>query len=169
MHAQTDIDNAYISQCYIIKAEKRERLESKRILINLSSISNKRRRIGKPWWRETLSEQLNRVRKAEKEWLKCKLQVEDLFLSLFSIRKEFDRLVQRAKRVDWFNIQSELLSGAESNNDEFWKSVGRVGVAHSRDKRIPMEVVLDGERVESNLESVLHQWKTDFSSLFNRA
>ena len=39
---------------------------------------------------------------------------------------------------------------------------------HSRDKRIPMEVVLDGGRVETNLESVLHKWKTDFSSLFNR-
>lgn len=39
-------------------------------------------------------------------------------------------------------------------------------VAHSRDKRIPMAVVLDGERVETNLESILHKWKTDFGSWF---
>ena len=88
---------------------------------------------------------------AEKEWLKCKVAFRKSTLKYvyISTRKEFDRLVQMAKRIHWFNIQAELLRETENNDVEFWKSIGKVGIAQAGDKRIPMEVVLDGGRVDS--------------------
>ena len=103
--------------------------------------------------------------------MKCRVASRKSTLKSFyiSTRKEFDRLVQRAKRIHWFNIQTELLREAENNDVEFWKSIGKVGIAQTGDNRIPKEVVLDGGRVDSNLETVLQKWKTDFCSLYNRS
>ena len=56
LRTQTDIDNAYEDLCKIIKAEMQKKLSCKRINIDSSNISNKCRRVGKPWWSETLRE-----------------------------------------------------------------------------------------------------------------
>ena len=106
MRTQNDIDSAYGDLCYIIKAEMQTKLTSKHIKINQSNRSNKRRRTGKPWWSETLSEKWNNICKAEKEWLSCQVVTRKARLKsvYVRVRKDFDRSVQRAKRIHWFNI-----------------------------------------------------------------
>ena len=85
-----------------------------------------------------------------------------------SARKDFDRSVQRAKRLHWFNMQTELLNDAENNDLEFWKTIGKVGISQAGDKQIPMEVVLEDGSVDKDWENVLQKWKTDFQFLYNR-
>ena len=65
------------------------------------------------------------------------------------------KIIQACFHDAWFNVQAKLLPGAESNDAEFWRSVGRVGVAHFRNSPIPMEVVLDKGRVDTELEAAL--------------
>ena len=84
-----------------------------------------------------------------------------------SSRKAFDRQVQRAKRLYWFDFQKNLLNDCNNDNVEFWKTIGKVGVGQAQKRRIPMEVVLEDGTVAHDAASVLGKWKRDFSSLLN--
>ncbi len=131
--------------------------------------SNKHRRTGKPWWSEDLTLAWNNVCIKEKLWLRCnysngKKALKSMYVSE---RKHFDRLVQRAKRMYWFKCQVDLLETVDNNPNEFWKSIGKVGIVQDKRKCIPMEVVLDDGTVSNNLQTVMNKWKHDFSSLLN--
>ena len=62
-------------------------------------IRNKKRRPGKPWWSDKLSNKWFEMCKAEREWLDCSLRHDQIKLkSIFvRLRKTFDREVQKAK------------------------------------------------------------------------
>jgi len=62
----------------------------------------------------------------------------------------FDREVQRSKRAHWASFQADLLAECENNQQEFWKSMGRIGIAQTRRKTIPMEVMCDDGSISSN-------------------
>ena len=62
---QQDIDNSYNTLCTYIKKEMSEKLEKCNIKISNAS-SNKRRKIGKPWWNTNLTLLWNEVCLAEK-------------------------------------------------------------------------------------------------------
>ena len=57
--------------CAVIKAEMVEKLP-KKIYIQNSATSYKRRRPAKPWWNESVSNLLNDACIADKKLLKCK-------------------------------------------------------------------------------------------------
>ena len=67
-------------------------------------------------------------------------------LNVFFLIKEsiliikFDSQVTKAKRLYWYKVQSDLLDNINTNQSEFWKSIGKAGI--STNKNIPMEVVL---------------------------
>ena len=82
-------------------------------------------------------------------------------------RKKFDHAVQRAKRTHWIQLQNELVGSLNSDPHTFWREIGKVGIAQSKVKKIPMEVVCDDGSVTSDTQIVLNKWKTDFSSLYN--
>ena len=95
----------------------------------MSSVQNKKRRPGKPWWSETLSELWNNVCRTEREWLKCvdKGMKKNLKSIYCSVRKCFDREVQRAKRIHWFKKQSDILDDVtDKNQNQFWKNIGKI-------------------------------------------
>ena len=139
-------------------------------IINKLTIS-----IGKPWWNETLSMVWNEVCYKEKLWVKCKEARQKLFFKVAFVqkRKEFDRLVQKAKRLlnkpIWFNTQSELLDDLENDTEKFWKKIGKVGVANCQNKSVPMEVVSEEGHIINDTNVVLDRWKNDFSGLYNRS
>ena len=70
----------------------------------------------------------------------------DLDTFFLNKRKEFDRQARRAKRLYWYNVQSDLLDSVNSNQAEFWKSICKVGI--SINKNIPMEVVLEDNQAD---------------------
>ena len=106
---------------------------------------------------------------AEKAWLSNMVKSEQRILKLeyVSRRKYFDRAVQRAKRKQWFTMQQELMSEAENNSTEFWKSIGRVGIARSRTNVIPFEVKTDDGSISTDSSVVLEKWRSSFYNLFN--
>ena len=127
----------------------------------LSGVSNKKRKVEKPWWSDRLSNLWNDVCIAECLWLRCnEKHCKSLFKSNYiSKRKLFDSEVQRSKRKHWFKIQSELINECNSHDESFWKTIGRVGVGQNRKQPIPMEVVLDNGNVSTKTHDVFNKWK----------
>ena len=103
----------------------------------------------------------------EKQWRKCKALAEkSRFKRIFlDKRKNFDIQVRRAKGLYWYKVQSNLLDNVNTNQSEFWKSIGKVGI--STNKNMPMEVALDDRSISYDTEVVLDKWKTCFSELYN--
>jgi len=126
-------------------------------------------RQGKPWWSVLLTDLWSKLCTAEKKWLSCTVRsLKHIFKADYvKLRKHFDREVQKAKRTYWFNLQNKLLEDCEIDQNNFWKSIGKIGVNNSKKKLIPEQVVLDNGTVSSSISDVLNKWKHDFSSLFN--
>jgi len=169
LQCQNDIDSACTKLCSILKTEMYEKLSHKSIKIQ-NGYSNKKRKIGKPWWSNDLTCLWNSLCDAERKWLKCNLINEKKrFKSIFiASRKTFDRHVQKSKRSYWVSVQNELLSNCENNQQEFWKTIGKVGIGFSKKRNIPMEIVNEDGSVNRNIDDVLQKWKNDFSNLFVR-
>ena len=72
--------------------------------------------------------------------------------------------MQKAKRVYWYKMQADLLEGVQCNPNEFWKTIGKVGIGCK--KKIPMEVVTENGSISNDLEDVLSKWETSFSQLY---
>ena len=43
--------------------------------------------------------------------------------------------------------EKEMVESAENNTNQFWKTIGRVGIIVNRKKEIPMEILNDGGEV----------------------
>ena len=80
-----------------------------------------------------------------------------------SYQKQFDRLVQSAKRRFW-RQQDDLLHTHNNNKKEFWKYIGQLGIA--RDRNIDQLVDSEGN-VISNPEQMMEMWSSHFRSLLN--
>ncbi|VDI48250.1 Hypothetical predicted protein [Mytilus galloprovincialis] len=50
----------------------------------------------------------------------------------------------------------------------FWKSIGKLGIANERKPCIPMAIVDENGSVNTNRSDGMNKWKTDFHSLFKR-
>ena len=82
---------------------------------------------------------LNNMCDSEKAWLKCKNRQEQQLKHIFVRKRKF--FDQWRKRTHWFEMQNELLYSGSNNQNEFWKSIGRVAVRDNRHNEIPMEIV----------------------------
>jgi len=164
---QSELDTAYNGWCDIIKHDMYSKLPFKTVTPGASS--SKRYRKGKQWWNDQLTELWKTLHTAEQAWLKCSSRSQKNILKqkYISLRRRFDREVQRCKRFYWFKTQNELLSNLEENNDQFWKSIGKLGIVSDRNKGIPMQVVLENGTVSDNVKTVLAKWQKDFCLLLN--
>ena len=84
----------------VIKSEMFEKLTQRKIKI-CNGVSNKHRRVVKPWWNENLSVGWNEVCLKESLWVKCK---EPNLKQVYKVgnvqkRNEIDRQVRKAKRL----------------------------------------------------------------------
>ena len=168
LRTQHNINNAYNSLCNNIKKEMSENLNKCKVKIGNAS-SNKRRKIGKPWWNENLTCLWNEVCNAEKLFLNCNNVCERkrLRVEFVKCRKLFNRNVQKHKRLFWFNLQNDLLDNVKNNSGNFWKSIGKIGVAFQKKHIIPIEILNDDGNIVTDKESVLNKWKNSFSNLYN--
>ena len=164
---QSDIDQAYTDFCSVVTNEMQSKLPCKTKTSYGSS--NKRRRVGKPWWSPDLTILWNKVCESERIWLHCNIpQERSRYKQMFvAARKQFVIAVQRAKRKRWAILQENMLLNLNADSKTFWRDIGRVGVADTRSKDIPMEAVLDDGTVTYDKSQVLEKWRQDFSSLYN--
>ena len=141
----------------------------KRVVTQGGTNTSKKRKTSKPWWSYKLTEMWSRLSLAEREWLRSSDRRDKINLKAkyVKLRKEFDREVQRAKRMYWFSLQPELLNECNIDQTRFWKSIGKVGASSRSKSFIPFEVVnVDGSTTTSTVD-VLGKWKSEFSNLFN--
>ena len=82
-------------------------------------------------------------------------------------RKIFDKEVQRSKRKYVKEKQIKIEQLASSDQQEFWKKIGKVGIGQERQKLIPLEVILEGGSISKSSDVVMNKWKTSFSDLLN--
>ncbi len=168
-NAQTSIDELYQDFCDEVKQEMNRKLSKKVIVINNGS-SNRRRKVMKPWWSDHLSVLWNKLCNAERIWRKSVGQVKKRRKAEMSqMQREFDRNVQKAKRAFWRQQQESLLSLQREHSKDFWKRIGKLGVASEREKNIPWEIVNDDGTVSHDQGEVLQKWASDFSQLLNPA
>ena len=52
------------------------------------------------------------------------------------------------------------------NQRDFWKSIGKIGIANDRKRAIPLVVVDNNRSVTNDKMDILNKWKSDFESLF---
>lgn len=92
-----------------------------------------------------------------KNWLRCKCKNDKVRYkaSYVGIRKQFDREIQRAKRLHWYSMQKNLLHECNVDQSQFWKSIGKIGISYANKKSIPMEVLSDDGSVSTNLSDIL--------------
>lgn len=62
-----------------------------------------------------------------------------------------------------------MMTDSTDNKKEFWKEIGKLGVAKERRAGIPMEVVMEDGSVSSDVNTVLTRWRDAFSTLLNVA
>ena len=169
VRSQSDIDSVYSDWCGLLKDHMLQNIPHKRIKHTLSNATlHKRHRPGKPWWSEDLSELWAAVCKSEKLWLSSHVHNEKARLKskYTNARKQFDREVQRAKRLYWFSMQKSLLDECNVDQTQFWKSMGKIGINSTNRKHIPLEIVLEDGSISLNISDILNKWQADFSSLF---
>jgi len=163
-NSQSSLDSIYDEWCSILKTNMYDKVPYKKIVF-----TGKPSRLSrKAWWNETLSALWSEVTFAERKWLKTtsrgyKAQAKAIFVAK---RKYFDRQVQRSKRKYWYEKQYNMDKDCKSDQSQFWKNIGKIGVKSVR-KCIPMEIVNADGSTTTSIDDVLERWKTDFSSLFN--
>ena len=164
--SQKHIDNVYDSFCGAVKEEMCEKVDNKTVLIKPDQ-NGRKRRMKKPWWSEVLSEKWNVLCEAERKWKRASgVRKVALKADMRSSEKAFDKEVQGAKRRYWRRNQEELMQLNSTDPREFWKRIGKIGVAADRKPNIPWEIEEDG-LVKRDRDSVLNKWKCDFSDLLN--
>ena len=140
----------------------------KHVIVIKSGLSNKRRKMKKPWWTDELSHLWNDMCKAESEWKKCRgPQKANSKCIMKSKQKVFDRVYQKEKRQYWKKSQEKLLEMQSHDPQEFWKYIGQLGVAKERKENIPWEVINNDGSVSSDRREVLLKWANDFQGLLN--
>ena len=87
-------------------------------------------------------------------------------MDYLSLRKTFDQTVQRTKRQYWFQMQLDIDNLDKNNSQEFWKTIGKIGVGNERRKHIPLEVEINGH-ITRDKETVLDTWKNSFRNLLS--
>ena len=166
LRSQTDIDVAFGGWCDIVNHEMYDRLPFRSVCCG---VNNKKRRPGKPWWNNSLTDLWNDVCKSEKDWLNCNSMTmkRKLKSDYCYARKLFDKEVQRSKRHHWYKMQHDILNDVNTDPKEFWKTIGKVGIHNSKKLTIPMEVLLGDGSLTTDVKEVLSKWEKDYSNLYN--
>ncbi|CAC5391004.1 unnamed protein product [Mytilus coruscus] len=169
INVSSDIQNTYDQFQGLIKCEMNNKLQIKTSCFGLNK--NKKSRY-KPYWNDDLSSQWIKVCACEKKWLRCNGPSgtkQRLKTDYSAERKIFDHLNRKYKRqyqiLERKKIEEKLCVSIQR---EFWKSVGKIGIASERKPCIPMAVLGPNGNVNTNKNDVLNKWKSDFQKFFQR-
>jgi hypothetical protein len=84
-------------------------------------------------------------------------------------RKDFDKLNRKIKRRYQAEKQDKLHSLNAQNSREFWKSIGKLGITNERKSKHTYQVRSETGDIDSDIDSVLERWKTEYETLYNNA
>ena len=109
----------------------------------------------------------SRLSQAELNWLRGCGQGEKSRrkAEYISLRKDFDRKVQRSKRLYWFSLPAQLENECNIEQYNFWKSIGRIGVNNFKRNNVPLEVIGQDGCIMTSIDAILNGWRTYFNNL----
>ena len=81
-------------------------------------------------------------------------------------RKLFDWGVQRAKRIYWYRTEVDMARECNLQENNCWKTIGKLGVGQCRKQQTPMEVVLENGSISTKHLDILNKWKKMISVLY---
>ena len=121
----------------------------------------------KPYWNRDLQSLWDRVKLAEREFLKCKNKnlKKGLRIEYKKIQKEFDKSIRTVKRNFNRGLSLQIDYLQTHNPQQFWREINKLGPRKSNE--IPMEVRLENGECSSELEVVLKKWGEDFANLYS--
>ena len=125
------------------------------------------RRCSKPYWNSHLKKLWNERKMAERNFLRCtdhssRQQLKNKYRYAQLL---FDKNLQSYKRKFWRG-QSLRFDYLQTNNpQQFWKELNKLGPR--RLQKIPMEVVLSNNTLETRKELLPKKWEQDFADLFS--
>lgn len=163
-----ELNSLYDKFCTVIKEEMKLKLNPKTYRLSSGINSNKKRHCKKPWWTDELSHLWNVQCEAEGKWRGLRGASRAPAKAIWKkARCRFDKKYKLAKRLYWQKMQADILSQQRNDQQQFWKTFGRIGVGNERKKDIPWEIYNDDQTVVSDKASVLKGWQDHFSNLFN--
>ncbi|CAG2232002.1 unnamed protein product [Mytilus edulis] len=122
----------------------------------------------KPYWNEELQDLWDKACKAEKEWTSCKTNAKSTLRSIYvQRRKNFDTFNRKSKRRYQIEQQNQLHYLEGHNTKDFWKSIGKLGLANERKTQRIYQVRTENGEITNDTDTVLERWKTEYESAFN--
>ena len=76
-------------------------------------------------------------------------------------------MTNRCKKVSVNTGLKHKLNLKINDNDQFWKSICRLGIGCERQNKIPMEIIKEDGSLSSKLHDVMAKWKDYFQRLLN--
>ncbi len=151
----------------MVQREMDEKLVHRTIKVKCD-LSNKCRRIKKPYWNESLTELWNDLITIQRATGRTMgIQKAYLTTEARGKQKAFDRVYQSAKHQYWHKMQNDILSLQGTNPKEYWKYVGKIGMGSVRKIHIPWEVTMEDGTVSQDFQDVMNKWSNHFSTLLN--
>jgi hypothetical protein len=167
LEEEDDVNKAGEELINLLHAEMNIQLDE--VKSNKSHFKKNTKLKQKPWWDDVLQTLWNEVCKREKVYLQSDKRghhKQHLRSSFIQARKDFNRSCRLAKRRYQRIQQEELGDLCENDSVGFWRKINNMSVGSQRASVIPLTVELDGN-LTSDLDNVMHKWKTDFSDLFS--
>ena len=136
-------------------------------LLTGSKKVRKRHKPFRPFWNEELSSLWHNMREKEREFLKCKSgHHKNSKRSAFKIAQSaFDKRYRYLERQHNRSKMDRIDQICTDNPKLFWEELQKLGP--KKKTTIPMEVYNDNGDTVSDIDQVLHQWKSDFCDLFS--
>ena len=72
----------------------------------------------------------------------------------------------KSEKIFWRVQQNEIEALVDTDSNDFWKTIGRVGV-EERKKSIPLEIITEDGSVSKDITLVLNKSIGSFSKLLN--
>ncbi|CAC5399804.1 unnamed protein product [Mytilus coruscus] len=147
INVENNVQSAFDEFCVLLKDEMDDKLPKMKPKPDFNRYGKSRY---KPYWNDYLQNQWKQVCSLEKMWLK-----------MLRLNRKYKRkhLLEKQNR-----LEEKLM---ESNQRDFWKSIGKLGMSNERNQSIPWSIIDDEGTVKTDKNLVLGKWKSDFEQLFS--
>ncbi|CAC5380375.1 unnamed protein product [Mytilus coruscus] len=143
-----DVDEAYSNLFQLINSEVLSKIGQKSAHDDQHKITSRKSKY-KQYWNENLQEHWDKA---------CEQEKQEMISINFCERKKNYQLRQQK---ELFNLSKE------SNTKDFWRKIGKLGIAKDRQNTIPTEVLLSNGNISKDINIVYETWKNEYEHLYN--
>ena len=152
---QANIDLAHETFVTLLQTEMEDKLKLSRV----DSKQTHKRHKSKPYWSDELQVLWCDLCNSENSGclVNRRLSKKRLREKFCFKRKEFNKMLRKAKRSTNYNSKRSCTRNYLTRRD-FWKDIGKLGLANERKSSIPMEILDENAQLKSETFEVLDKW-----------